>query len=71
MKILPILTLAAFCIALTGCEITGGAQYSVGGSVTGVAGSGLVIQLQDGENYVAVWPKANAQKDPVVPYKGW
>jgi branched-chain amino acid transport system substrate-binding protein len=27
--------------------------------------------LQDGENYVAVWPKANAAKAPVLPYKGW
>jgi branched-chain amino acid transport system substrate-binding protein len=33
--------------------------------------SGLMIQLQDGENYVAVWPKANAEKAPVMPYKGW
>jgi branched-chain amino acid transport system substrate-binding protein len=33
--------------------------------------SGLIIQLQDGENYVAVWPKAGAEKTPVLPYKGW
>ncbi|HZE55803.1 MAG TPA: ABC transporter substrate-binding protein [Bradyrhizobium sp.] len=33
--------------------------------------SGLLIQLQDGENYVAVWPKASAVKSPVIPYKGW
>ena len=33
--------------------------------------SGVVIQLQDGEHYVAVWPKANAAKAPVIPYKGW
>jgi branched-chain amino acid transport system substrate-binding protein len=33
--------------------------------------SGLIIQLQDGENYVAVWPKANAEKAPMTPYKGW
>ncbi|MBS0531766.1 MAG: ABC transporter substrate-binding protein [Proteobacteria bacterium] len=33
--------------------------------------SGVVIQLQDGEHYVAVWPKANAAKAPVMPYKGW
>jgi branched-chain amino acid transport system substrate-binding protein len=33
--------------------------------------SSLIIQLQDGENYVAVWPKANAAKAPVLPYKGW
>src|SRR3954465_7602506 len=31
----------------------------------------LVIQLQDGENYVAVWPKNQARTAPVMPYKGW
>jgi branched-chain amino acid transport system substrate-binding protein len=36
-----------------------------------ILASGLIIQLQDGENYVAVWPKANADKAPVTPYKGW
>ncbi|HEY4988106.1 MAG TPA: ABC transporter substrate-binding protein [Bradyrhizobium sp.] len=36
-----------------------------------VLASGVIIQLQDGENYVAVWPKANAEKAPVMPYKGW
>jgi branched-chain amino acid transport system substrate-binding protein len=36
-----------------------------------VLASGFIIQLQDGENYVAVWPKAGAQKDPVLVYKGW
>jgi branched-chain amino acid transport system substrate-binding protein len=36
-----------------------------------VLAAGVVIQLQDGENYVAVWPKANAEKAPVMPYKGW
>jgi branched-chain amino acid transport system substrate-binding protein len=30
-----------------------------------------VIQLQDGENYVAVWPKNQAKTAPVMPYKGW
>ncbi|WFU21910.1 ABC transporter substrate-binding protein [Bradyrhizobium sp. CB1717] len=33
--------------------------------------SGAIIQLQDGENYVSVWPKANAAKAPMLPYKGW
>jgi len=33
--------------------------------------SGLVIQLQDGENYVPVWPKDRARVAPVLPYKGW
>ncbi|SHH11115.1 ABC transporter substrate-binding protein [Bradyrhizobium erythrophlei] len=33
--------------------------------------AGVIIQLQDGENYVAVWPKTNAEKAPVLPYKGW
>jgi branched-chain amino acid transport system substrate-binding protein len=36
-----------------------------------VLAAGVMIQLQDGENYVAVWPKAGAQKAPVTPYKGW
>jgi branched-chain amino acid transport system substrate-binding protein len=36
-----------------------------------VLASGLIIQLQDGENYVAVWPKASAVKPPAMPYKGW
>src|SRR4051795_6751355 len=36
-----------------------------------VLAAGVIIQLQDGENYVAVWPKTNAQKAPVLPYKGW
>ena len=36
-----------------------------------VLAAGVMIQLQDGENYVAVWPKASAQKAPVTPYKGW
>jgi branched-chain amino acid transport system substrate-binding protein len=36
-----------------------------------ILASGVIIQLQDGENYVAVWPKANAEKPPVMPYKGW
>jgi branched-chain amino acid transport system substrate-binding protein len=33
--------------------------------------SGIIIQLQDGENYVAVYPKASAEKAPILPYKGW
>jgi branched-chain amino acid transport system substrate-binding protein len=36
-----------------------------------VLAAGVIIQLQDGENYSAVWPKTNAQKSPVLPYKGW
>ena len=36
-----------------------------------ILAAGVIIQLQDGENYVAVWPKTNAQKAPVMPYKGW
>src|SRR3954449_3629496 len=36
-----------------------------------ILAAGVIIQLQDGENYVAVWPKTNAQKTPVLPYKGW
>jgi branched-chain amino acid transport system substrate-binding protein len=36
-----------------------------------VLASGVMIQLQDGENYVGVWPKASASKPPVLPFKGW
>jgi branched-chain amino acid transport system substrate-binding protein len=36
-----------------------------------VLASAVIIQLQDGENYVAVWPKAAAEKPPAMPYKGW
>jgi branched-chain amino acid transport system substrate-binding protein len=36
-----------------------------------ILASGVIIQLQDGENYVSVWPKASAEKAPVMPYKGW
>jgi branched-chain amino acid transport system substrate-binding protein len=36
-----------------------------------ILASGVIIQLQDGENYVSVWPKAGAEKAPIMPYKGW
>jgi branched-chain amino acid transport system substrate-binding protein len=36
-----------------------------------VLASSLIIQLQDGENYVAVWPKGHSAKSPLLPYKGW
>ena len=36
-----------------------------------ILAAGLVIQLQDGANYVAVWPKALAKTAPALPYKGW
>lgn len=36
-----------------------------------ILAAGLVIQLQDGENYTPVWPKQLAKTAPVFPYKGW
>jgi branched-chain amino acid transport system substrate-binding protein len=36
-----------------------------------ILASAVIIQLQDGENYVTVWPKENAIKAPILPYKGW
>jgi branched-chain amino acid transport system substrate-binding protein len=36
-----------------------------------ILAAGLVIQLQDGENYVPVWPKNQAKTAPALPYKGW
>src|ERR1700709_793703 len=35
-----------------------------------VLAAGLVIQLQDGENYTPVWPKQLAKAAPAFPYKG-
>src|ERR1700716_2751917 len=35
-----------------------------------ILASGLVIQLQDGENYIPVWPNDLAKTAPVLPYKG-
>jgi branched-chain amino acid transport system substrate-binding protein len=36
-----------------------------------ILASGVMIQLQDGENYVGVWPKSATTKPPGMPYKGW
>jgi len=36
-----------------------------------ILAAGMVIQLQDGEHYVPVWPKDKAVTPPVLPYKGW
>jgi branched-chain amino acid transport system substrate-binding protein len=36
-----------------------------------VLASSLIIQLQDGENYVVVWPKGHSEKSPMLPYNGW
>src|ERR1700709_757804 len=36
-----------------------------------ILAAGLVIQLQDGESYVPVWPKDRARTAPAFPYKGW
>jgi branched-chain amino acid transport system substrate-binding protein len=36
-----------------------------------ILAAGVMIQLQDGQDYVAVWPKAQARAEPVLPYKGW
>jgi branched-chain amino acid transport system substrate-binding protein len=31
----------------------------------------LVMQLKNGKDYVAVWPKDQATTEPVLPHKGW
>jgi branched-chain amino acid transport system substrate-binding protein len=36
-----------------------------------ILASALVIQLQDGAHYVPVWPKDQAEAEPILPYKGW
>ena len=45
MKIFLKVALSAAALTLSGCPITGGAKYTVGGTVTGLTGSGLVLQL--------------------------
>ena len=48
MKILAIAAVSAAALALSGCPITGGARFTVGGTLTGLTGSGLVLQLNGG-----------------------
>src|ERR1700730_4051958 len=36
-----------------------------------ILAAGVIIQLQDGEHYVPVWPKDKAVTAPALPYKGW
>jgi branched-chain amino acid transport system substrate-binding protein len=36
-----------------------------------ILAAGLMIQLQNGESYVPVWPKDKAEAEPALPYKGW
>jgi branched-chain amino acid transport system substrate-binding protein len=36
-----------------------------------ILASALVIQLQNGVNYVPVWPKEQAAAEPTLAYKGW
>lgn len=50
MKTLLNVALAAAALILSGCPITGGAKYTVGGTVTGLTGSGLVLQLNGGDS---------------------
>jgi branched-chain amino acid transport system substrate-binding protein len=36
-----------------------------------ILAAGLMIQLQNGRDYVPVWPKDQARAEPMLPYKGW
>ena len=49
MKILAMAALCTAGLALSGCPITGGSKYTVGGTVTGLSGSGLVLELNGGD----------------------
>src|SRR5271155_649099 len=42
--------LGAAALALSGCPIIGGGSDTVGGTVTGLIGSGLVLQLNGGDS---------------------
>jgi 6-phosphogluconolactonase len=50
VKIWLSVALGAAAFTLSGCPITGGAKYTVGGTVTGLSGSGLVLQLNGGDS---------------------
>jgi hypothetical protein len=50
LKIFRNAALGVAALALTGCPITGGGKYTVGGTVTGLSGSGLVLQLNGGDS---------------------
>src|SRR5271170_2139673 len=43
---------AAACLGITACHVGGG--YTVGGSVTGLKGSGLVLENNSGDDLTAV-----------------
>jgi 6-phosphogluconolactonase len=45
-----VLIIGAAGLALAGCPIGGGAQYTVGGTVTGILGTGLVLQDNSGSD---------------------
>src|ERR1700690_1919629 len=45
-----VVTVVALGCALCGCPIGGGTTYTVGGTVTGLLGSGLVLQINGGDN---------------------
>jgi 6-phosphogluconolactonase len=49
VKTLAMTALCAAGLALSGCPITGGSKYTVGGTVTGLSGSGLVLELNGGD----------------------
>jgi branched-chain amino acid transport system substrate-binding protein len=36
-----------------------------------ILASNFVVQLQNGQDYVPVWPKSGARAEPILPYKGW
>src|SRR5258708_16773264 len=50
VKILAIAAVSAAALALSGCPITGGARFAVGGTLTGLTGSGLVLELNGGSH---------------------
>ena len=50
MKILLTAALGAAALVLSGCPINGGGTFTVGGTVTGLSGSGLTLQLNGGDS---------------------
>ncbi|MDP9009370.1 MAG: lactonase family protein [Pseudomonadota bacterium] len=50
MKIRAVVMVSALAFALCGCPIAGGTRFTVGGTVTGVQETGLVLQINGGDD---------------------
>ena len=50
MQMLKYLAILAAAAALDSCSLNFLAKYTVGGTITGLVGTGLVLQINSGDN---------------------